>query len=282
MMRLLRTAATPSPLLTFSGAVYLNHSLAGLPSPTNHPIVRMAREVARRIKLAGQNQKRPFLASHIRRLFEIWGGPSASLNQLMKLTSVTLCFASFLRYDDLVAIQWQQIRFVSKSHMELIIPDSKTDQYRKGDSVFVASLGGPYCPVDLVKRLLDAGQYRLHGPGPLIRSTVICPPAQRLKATAPIYSTVNSWFKEGATLLGLDPTFYGTHSGRRGGATGAAANDVPDRLFKGHGRWRSERAKDGYVKEKLQAKLSVTRNLGLQEDIPIADLRAFEREACLA
>jgi hypothetical protein len=36
-----------------------------------------------------------------------------------------------------------------------------------------------------------------------------------------------------------------------------------------------------YMKEKLQAKLSVTRNLGLQEDIPIAQLRAFEKEACL-
>ncbi|GAQ93012.1 reverse transcriptase [Klebsormidium nitens] len=281
MMRLLRTAKTPSPLLTFFGAVYLNHSMAGLSSPTNHPVVQMAREVARRLKLAGLNQKRPFLASQIRRLFELWGGPSANLHQLMKLTSITLCFTSFLRYDDLAAIQWQHIKFFPKSHMELFIPDSKTDQYRHGDSVFVACLGGPYCPVALVQRLLQTGRYSVFGPGPLIRSTLICPPEQRLKSSAPCYSTVNAWFKENASLLGLEPKFYGTHSGRRGGATGAAANDVPDRLFKGHGRWRSERAKDGYVKEKLQAKLAVTRNLGLQEDIPIAQLRAFEREARL-
>lgn len=132
-----------------------------------------------------------------------------------------------------------------------------------------------------MQRLLAVGQYQLFGNGPLIRSTLLCPPAQRLKSSAPCYSTVNSWFKDAASTLGLDPQYYGTHSGRRDGATGAAANDVPDRLFKGHGRWRSERAKDMYVKEKLQAKLSMTRNLGLQKNIPIAQLRKFEREACL-
>jgi hypothetical protein len=281
MMRLLRTARTPAPLLTFSGAVYLNHSLAGLPSPTNHPLVSMARETARRIKIAGLNQKRPFLASHIRRLFELWGHSSANLYQLTKLTAITLCYVSFLHFDDLISIQWQSIKFVAQSHMELIIPDSKTDQYRRGETVYVAHLGGPFCPVALVRRLLEVGQYRLYGNGPLIRSTLISPPVQRIRSSAPCYSTVNSWFKDAASTLGLDPQYYGTHSGRRGGATGAAAHDVPDMLFKGHGRWRFERAKDMYVKEKLQAKLSVTCNLGLQEDIPIAQLRAFEREACL-
>lgn len=89
----------------------------------------MAREAARHIKIHGLNQKRPFLASQIRRLFELWGSPSANLHQLMKLTAVTLCYVLFLRIDDLVAIQWQSIKFVAQSHMELFLPDSKTDQY---------------------------------------------------------------------------------------------------------------------------------------------------------
>jgi hypothetical protein len=146
MMRLLRTARTPAPLLTFSGAVYLNHFLAGLPSPTNHPLVCMARKSARRMKIAGLNQKRPFLASQIRRLFELWGSPSANLHQLMKLTAVTLCYVLFLRFDDLVAIQWQSIKFVAQSHMELFLPDSKTDQYHHGATIYVARLGGPFLP----------------------------------------------------------------------------------------------------------------------------------------
>ncbi|GAQ88451.1 reverse transcriptase [Klebsormidium nitens] len=281
MMKLLRTANTPAPLKTFSGAVYFNHTSAGLPSPTNHPLVRMAREAARRIKIAGLNQKRPFLASQIRRLFDLWGSPSASLYQLMKLASVTLCYVSLFRYDDLVAIQWQHVKFVGSSHMEIFIPDSKTDQYRTGDTVFVARLGGPYCPVALIQRLLSVGRYHSSGPGSLIRATLPCVPVHRLKDNPPCYNTVLSWFKEAASLLGLDPKLYGTHSGRRGGATGAATNEVSDRLIKRHGRWRSDTAMGLYIRDKLSQKLAVSRNLGLQEDIPIAQLREFEREACL-
>ncbi len=48
-----------------------------------------------------------------------------------------------------------------------------------------------------------------------------------------------------------------------GGATEAAASGVSDRLFKKHGRWKSETAKDGYVRESISEKLSVTQNLGI-------------------
>ena len=65
--------------------------------------------------------------------------------------------------------------------------------------------------------------------------------------------------------VGLNLKQYGLHSLRAGGAT-AAANagvPVPDRLFKRHGRWRSENAKDGYVKDSLPDRLSVTKDMGL-------------------
>jgi hypothetical protein len=93
---------------------------------------------------------------------------------------------------------------------------------------------------------------------------------------------VNGWFKEGVKSLGLDPALYGTHSGRRGGATRAANVNVPNRLFKEHGFWKSERGKDGYVVSRLQARLSVTSNLGLQPKVSLADLEHFEREARLS
>ena len=62
-------------------------------------------------------------------------------------------------------------------------------------------------------------------------------------------------------MIGLDPKQYGLHSLRSGGATTAANRGVPDRLFKRHGRWRSETAKDGYVHENESALLSVSRVL---------------------
>ena len=65
---------------------------------------------------------------------------------------------------------------------------------------------------------------------------------------------------EKLTLLGLDKSL---HSLRSGGASAAANAGVPDCLFKRHGRWKSERTKDGYVEDKLDSRLTVSKNLGL-------------------
>ena len=51
--------------------------------------------------------------------------------------------------------------------------------------------------------------------------------------------------------IGLDARQFGMHSLRSGGASAAANAGLPDRLFKRHGRWLSETAKDGYIKDKL-------------------------------
>jgi hypothetical protein len=167
--------------------------------------------------------------------------------------------------------------------MEVFVEKSKTDQYRVGTWSLVARVGGDFCPVALIERLISVGQYaRLERSGRLLRSVVISPSGQYIKATQPVYTTVLGWFKQAAALCGLDPQTYGTHSGRRGGATGAAASEVPDRLFKEHGGWKSERCKDGYVVSRLQDRLSVTRTLGLQPQVSLIYLEREEREARLA
>ena len=63
--------------------------------------------------------------------------------------------------------------------------------------------------------------------------------------------------------VGLDKSKFGLHSLRSGGASAAANAGIPDRWFKRHGRWRSESAKDGYIKDSLEERLQVSRNLGL-------------------
>ena len=60
-----------------------------------------------------------------------------------------------------------------------------------------------------------------------------------------------------------DKSKYCLHSLRAGGATAAANNGIPDRLFKRHGRWLSETAKDGYVKSSVDERLRVSMSLGL-------------------
>ena len=50
---------------------------------------------------------------------------------------------------------------------------------------------------------------------------------------------------------------------RAGGATPAANIGVEDRLFKWHGHWESESAKDGYVKDSLERRLEVPKGLDI-------------------
>ena len=63
--------------------------------------------------------------------------------------------------------------------------------------------------------------------------------------------------------VGLNPKCYSWHSFRSGGASSAADYGISDRMFKHHGRWHSENAKDGYVKDSLEGRLAVSISLGL-------------------
>jgi hypothetical protein len=279
LTKLMRSATFSSPILSCSGAIYLHHHLAGLPSPTNHPIVAMSQEILRRTKVAGQNQKKPFMASHIRRLFALWlFDPASNLFHMMRLVAICTSYVGFLRYSDLMTVRWEEI-FIFPTHMEFLLKKTKTDQYREGRWVLISRVGGPFCPVALVELLLKVGRYSELGPGKLIRNTTVSPSRQYIRAEEPSYNTVLGWYKDAATILGLNPDEYGTNSARREGATRAANVDVPDRLFKEHGAWRSERVKDGYVVSSLQARLSVTANLGLQAETSLAELVKFERAA---
>ena len=77
------------------------------------------------------------------------------------------------------------------------------------------------------------------------------------------YTRVREIVKEKFQEIGLDVQKYGLHSLRARGATVAANAGVPDREFKRHGRWKSETAKDGYVKDSVDKRLLVSKSLGI-------------------
>ena len=77
------------------------------------------------------------------------------------------------------------------------------------------------------------------------------------------YTRMRELLREKLAQVGLDPNNFGLHCLRSGGATAAANAGVPDRFFKRHGRWRSENAKDGYVKDSLVCRLQVSKSIGL-------------------
>ena len=74
--------------------------------------------------------------------------------------------------------------------------------------------------------------------------------AYKLRGSVP-FSYTRTRVLSAFDSIGLPKQDYGLHSLRAGGASAAANARVPDRLFKRHGRWKSDKAKDGYIKDSV-------------------------------
>ena len=86
----------------------------------------------------------------------------------------------------------------------------------------------------------------------------------KLRGSSPLsYTRARELILDMFSSIGLDKSKFGLHSLRSGGALAAANAGVPDRFFKRHGRWRSERAKDSYVKDDIDKRLLVSKSLGI-------------------
>ena len=70
-------------------------------------------------------------------------------------------------------------------------------------------------------------------------------------------------FKCKLEQLGYRVAEYSLSSLHAGVVMTAANAAVPDCLFKRHGCWKSESAKDGYVDNSVESRLTVTKSLGL-------------------
>ena len=85
-----------------------------------------------------------------------------------------------------------------------------------------------------------------------------------LRSTGIAYIRGRKVVLDAFSQLGFPSRLFGLHSRRSGGATAAANAGINDRLFKRHGRLRSDKAKDGYVKDNLDLLLSVSKSLELK------------------
>ena len=69
------------------------------------------------------------------------------------------------------------------------------------------------------------------------------------------YTSFRPMFKKCLNELGYDQRLYALHSFRSGGATSVVNNlrkcSLRERLLNLHGRWKSDLAKDMYIKEQV-------------------------------
>lgn len=228
---------------------FLHNVLLGLKKLLSKPIVK----------------KEPVTPEILKAIMDMYG-KSENLIDIRLCCMILLSYAGFLRFDELINIRRCDIQLYV-SHVNIFICKSKTDIFRQGAWVLVGATNSETCPVLALRRYLnvaalndDTNEDFLFRRVNFFKTTN----SHRLRQGQPLsYSRCLELFREALSSVGLNPKKFGLHSLRSGGASAAASIGVPDRLFKKHGRWRSENAKDGYVHDSFKHRLSVSLNLGL-------------------
>ena len=166
---------------------------------------------------------------------------SGSLSDLMLLTACLLGFAGFLRFDELINLRPCDFE-LQADMMSIRIVRSKTDQLCQGDRVLVARTGTPTSPVVMLEQYLSRTGTLLNDERFLFRPIQHTMKGEVLRRTGKIsYSCLRELFNKKLRQLGFPAQSFGLHSLRAGEATATVDAKVPDRLFKRHGRWRSQR-----------------------------------------
>ena len=243
-------------------AVSWLHKIAGAPNPCDTGLMRSVKEAAKRILKKPTIKKCPIKPRHLRLLVHNFA--TSDLKSLRVPTIALLSYAGFLRYDEAIKIRRSDIQF-KHTFLTLFVESSKTDQERNGETVYIARTRKATCPYDMLRSYISIANIPPDDDNYIFRPLVRLKAGHRMKdARKPIsYTTARECVMEAIGSIGLNRKMFGTHSFRRGGATQSAKRGISDRLFKKHGRWKSDNAKDGYVSEDLAERLSVTRNLGI-------------------
>ena len=141
--------------------------------------------------------------------------------------------------------------------------ESKCDQLREGHIVYISRLESEVCPVACLQKYLVFSKLEDELESYLIcRLTKTKSGHKALRTHSICYSTVRDSFRKHLSDI-TNPSSYGLHSLRSGGATEAANNGVSDRLISKHGRWKSDLSRNRYIKENAKTRFDVTQKLGI-------------------
>jgi hypothetical protein len=261
-----------------SGAIHHHFTAVGAPSPSSHSVCQAVRRLAAKHLVPRPVVRDALSLADLQSLAEHFAPPGAGLLSLMMCAAISLMFFGFLRFDELAEVGvHQDLLVVTESHLEVFIPRSKTDQLWKGAWVAVGGIGGPACPVRLVTRLLEQGEYRRQPQaaeedvGPLLRTVQHTAAGGRLQRVtgslqAPVRSMSYEAFRARLAAMcaevGINKRIT-PHSMRIGGNSAAAEAGVPVELRMAHGRWLSPQMVGLYTRRTVDSAIGLTRQMGL-------------------
>ena len=244
-------------------AIKWAHSVNDLQDPTENTFVKNLLEAGKRLRSVPVKKKDVVNTEMLQNLCDLFKG-SIDLIDIRDLAMILIGYAGFLRFNEINYLKCNDVTF-NDEHLVLKIRKSKTDIYREGREVLIAKGTSSACPYEMLKRYMSLSSSELGTENYLFRPintaknvSVLLKTNKKMSYTRARECIVKK-LKIVAPELNL-----GIHSLRASGATVAAnAEGINERCLKRHGRWKTDVAKDGYIKDSLDKKLAVSMSLKL-------------------
>jgi len=239
-----------------SAAIASEYKLADEKTPTQSKLVQAVKAVIGR-EGKPEQPKEPLTVELLQRI--VRDTKKNSWTDTRDNFMIVLLMAAMLRESELVALRMQgenedvwleNYKEGEGTEYEVLfvyVEKSKTDQERHGHTIVVGPAEDKsICPVALFKQWKKVrwqdNPFLFHAKS-----------ADRKLSN----QTPNGRLKARLARIGVDPKKFGSHSGRRGMATAAAASRVHERLMRKHGNWRSD-CIYRYIDESMANRLQVS------------------------
>jgi hypothetical protein len=256
-----------SKVVMLSSAIANEHRIRMLPSPTTHETISTLFRGFRNVHTQERSVKLPItdeiLDKMYARLYQPVhgrGGQRASVVLWRTVWRISLEYHTLGRFSDIAKLRKNDVvyRTEPSPHLTICFKGGKNDQYSEGSERVVASHPNEKrCPVKLTLNYFQflGSSYS----GYLVPS---CNAKNNANPEKPVpYSGALADMKKLMTSLGYDAKLYGEHSGKRGGATAAAARGATDKQLKRLGGWRSDVMPAKYVDLSISSRISMSSKL---------------------
>lgn len=260
-----REGLRPSTITRRLAAVSVVHRAAGAANPATNEQVRATMAGIRRHPGVAPARKRT--AARTEQVLSMTSGldPEGNAVDARDLALILIGYAAALRRSDLARLDLADLT-VDDNGLSVRVRRSKTDQEGDGTIVGIAADDDGLCPaaeawVIWRAHLARVGVTRGAAWRPIHRSRQDVATIRPARLTG---RSINEIIVRRAAQVGLEGD-YGSHSLRRGLATEAIANGVPEHAVMRHGRWRSASTMRGYVDDAERfGSTNPTRHLGLR------------------
>ena len=245
LLELMEASSSSSTITKAVAAIKWAHEKACLSSPLDamvKQIVTAAKRELARPPVRKQPLSKEMVAQVVGKLTE-----SDNCMDLRSAVMFALGFAGFMRWDDMQRVCVGDISF-RKDHMEVRLAKRKNDQLRQGSTILIGRQPGDQGAMALCQKLISLAH--LQEDDHILSNLVKTKEGWKTRKGSLKYGRARELFREALLRAGLEAEKFGLHSLRSGGTTAAAAANVPQRLLKRHGGWRSE-AVNAYIQETL-------------------------------